>query len=449
MEYNLPKYFLEQIERQFGEHRAGELSVLLNTSSPTTVRINPSKVNSTADLPSLLIDPDVKLERRSKYGFALEKRPLFTLDPMFHAGCYYVQEASSMAIENQLPLYKSLAEESIDGKFRVLDLCAAPGGKSTHLLSMFGDIPGCVVVANEVIKSRAAILAENIAKWGRGNVVVTNNDPADFVKFESYFDLIVVDAPCSGEGMFRKEPASRDEWSVANVEQCAARQKRIVADIWPALREGGLMIYSTCTFNDLENGSNLKWIASELGGEILYSEQCFPGEQYGEGFFFGVLKKNGNSPHVTVKEQIRSSAVKPFKERLEFVKEGFVLYRKGDLVKGYPSACVDDMIYIEGHLRSLSSGVAVATILEGAKGKSIIPEADLALSEAICRGVFPEVETEMDDALKFLRKESLAFPTSPKGYLLVCYKGVPLGFVKNLGNRSNNLWPPHWRIRNV
>lgn len=440
MEYNLPIDFIESINREFGEPQAGMLSELLNGPSPTTIRFNPKKVT---DL------PEGEMPGRSRYGRILPQRPVFTLDPLFHAGCYYVQEASSMAIEQQEELYKSLRSDNSDGKLRVLDLCAAPGGKSTHLLSMLQDCPGAMLVSNEVIRSRATVLAENIAKWGGSNVVVTNNDPADFGKFDSFFDMVVVDAPCSGEGMFRKDPASRGEWSLDHVEQCAARQRRIVADIWPALRSGGLLLYSTCTFNSKENGGNLQWIASELGGDVLHSEQCFPGERYGEGFFYGIVRKSGEGGHFVVKDPLRGAPVKPYKEGLEFVRDGFVCYRKGDLVKVYPEAVAPDMIYAESHLRSLSAGCAAATVIEGAKGRSVVPEGDIALCEALVRGAFPEVELGLEDALTFLRKGVLVFRDEPKGYLLITYKGVPLGFVKNIGNRANNLWPQGWRIRNV
>ncbi len=449
MENILPIEFLKRIKDEFGEPQAGRLSELLNGSSPVTVRINPAKVVSSEELNTLPIDSTVSIVGRSQWGCVLKERPVFTLDPLFHAGCYYVQEASSMAIESQMESCLALRSGNPDGKLRVLDLCAAPGGKSTHLLSMLKDCPGAMLVSNEVIRARATILSENIAKWGAANVVVTNNDPADFGTFEGFFDLVVVDAPCSGEGMFRKDPASRQEWSPEHVEQCAARQRRIVADIWPALRSGGIMLYSTCTFNHWENGDNLNWIASELGGEVLHSEQCFPGDEYGEGFFYGVVRKSGDEPHTVIKDPMRGAAVKPYKDCLDFVNDGFVCCRKGDLVKAYPADVANDMIYVESHLRTVSSGVAAATVIEGAKGRSMVPEADIALGEALRRGIFPEVELQLEDALKFLRKDALAFPSAPKGYLLLTYKGVPLGFVKNIGNRSNNLWPQGWRIRNV
>lgn len=449
MDIRIPESFLENICIEFGEPQAGRLSELLNSTSPVTVRVNPMKVGDRQEILDLPVDSSVKMEGRSEFGRVLKSRPVFTLDPLFHAGCYYVQEASSMAIESCKEIYDTLQSDSADGKVRILDLCAAPGGKSTHLLSIFRDCPGAMLVSNEVIRARATILAENIAKWGAANVVVSNNDPADFGAFAGFFDMVVVDAPCSGEGMFRKDPASRQEWSPEHVDQCAARQRRIVADIWPALRNGGIMLYSTCTFNHWENGDNLNWIASELGGEVLHSQQCFPGEQYGEGFFYGIVRKSGDEQHALIKDPLRGAAVKPYKDSVDFVENGYVCYRKGDLVKGYPVSVAGDMIWAESHLRCVSAGAAVASVMEGAKGRTLVPEADVALSEALRRGSFPEVEVSLEDTLRFLRKDPLVFQSSPKGYLLLTYKGVPLGFVKNIGNRTNNLWPQGWRIRNV
>lgn len=477
MEINLPSEFIESIKGDYGEAQAQRLISLINLPTPTTIRVNPLKLSisdnnangTIADTLSLSFSKDEESNRAlrsiTKYGYLLDSRPIFTLDPLFHVGAYYVQEASSMSIEKCLPYFMDLISESVDGKVRILDLCAAPGGKSTHLLSMFANQRGVMLVANEVIRSRATILGENLTKWGGANVVVTNNDPSDFRALDSFFDLVVVDAPCSGEGMFRKDPAAISEWSMDNVEQCAARQRRILSDIWSSLREGGLLLYSTCTYNKKENSENLDWISRELGAELLYREQCFPGESFGEGFFFGLLKKRGSALHSSVAAQkgaLKSGSIrsiKQYKEKLDFVKPNYLLYTRGDksqLIKGYPEDVVEDMIYAESRLRTISGGVAVASVIDGGRGRTYIPEGDVALSESLNRGVFPEVELlkgesghESEDALKYLRKENLTFPTSERGYLLLTYKSIPVGFVKNLGNRSNNLWNTNWRIRTL
>jgi 16S rRNA C967 or C1407 C5-methylase (RsmB/RsmF family) len=439
---SIKETFRKYLEEAIGGEKALVAFSAFDEPAKVSVRLNPFKKGH---------DFEGSPVPWNEYGRLLPERPKFTLDPCLHGGAYYVQDSSSMFVGHVFR--KVLQQEEMTGRpiVRVLDLCAAPGGKTTDLAASlrqaFGD--RFILVSNEVMKQRAAVLAENVALWGDPNVVVTSDDPRAFAALPGFFDIVVTDVPCSGEGMFRKDEEAQIQWSEDNVALCQARQKRIVADIWPALRQGGIMIYSTCTYNSAENGDNLAWIASELGAQVLYSEQCFPGEKYGEGFFFGVLRKEGSEQHAVVKDPLRGASVKPYKDKIEFVSDEFVCYRKGDLVKAYPSEVAGDMIYAESHLRTLSGGCAVASVMEGAKGRTLVPETDIALGKALKRGVFPEVELSLEDALRYLRKDALVLSDKPKGYLLMTYKGVPLGFVKNIGNRSNNLWPQGWRIRNV
>ena len=235
----------------------------------------------------------------SEQGYYLDGRPTFTFDPLFHAGCYYVQEASSMFVEQALRQY--VTEPSV-----MLDLCAAPGGKSTLCRSVLPE--GSLLVANEVMRNRSQVLAENLVKWGHPEVIVTNNDPADFTSLENTFDVMLTDVPCSGEGMFRKDPVAVSEWSLENVDTCWQRQRRILRDIWPCLKPGGLLIYSTCTYNREENEDNVAWIAETLGAEVLPLEvpeewhitgnltgnafpvyRFLPHRMQGEGLFLAVL----------------------------------------------------------------------------------------------------------------------------------------------------------------
>ena len=241
----LPELFRSRTTESLGTSEAERLFAALdNGESPVSIRFNPYKIGS---------QPEGRQVPWCRYGYYLDERPQFTLDPAFHGGAYYVQEASSMFLE---AIFRQIFEP--DAAPRILDLCAAPGGKTT-LLSTLAGAEG-LVVANEVIRQRASVLAANAVKWGIGNIVVTNNDPAHFAPFEHYFDLIAVDAPCSGEGMFRKDPAARTEWSEQGVKLCAARQRRILSDIWGSLRPGGILIYSTCTFNAAENEENIAWL---------------------------------------------------------------------------------------------------------------------------------------------------------------------------------------------
>ena len=364
-----------------------------------SVRINPFKE----------IDPPEGAARVqwNPYGYVLSSRPQFTLDPLFHAGCYYVQDSSAMFVGE---LFRRLSQ----GRgLRVLDLCAAPGGKTTDLAASLRLRCGndFLLVSNEVMRQRASVLCDNVTLWGDPNVVVTSADPAAFASLGSFFDIILADVPCSGEGMFRKDPRAFQEWSPEVVKLCAARQKRILADVWPALRQGGLLIYSTCTFEEAENDCNLEWAARELGGRIIppadapegvRTTRCgymlVPGEVPGEGQWAGALVKES----------------------------------EGGESRGSLSS-----------LRPLKQGVSKGV----QKGKDFVPDSDYALSLDFDRKAYPLVELDRETALSYLHRDGIRLPEAPLGYVAVCYQGHPLGFVKNLGNRCNNLLPLSRRIR--
>lgn len=457
-----PAEFIHTLEIHFGEERTHRLLSALSAEPSLSVRANLAKI-STEGLAEYFYDYYDGIVPWCPEGLYLKSRPSFTLDPLFHAGYYYVQEASSMYTGVLLKrAISQLSEGSPFDRFgvspssdrpegsistegpglRLLDLSAAPGGKSTHILSIID--PNDLLVSNEVIRSRASILAENIARWGYPNVVVSNNDPADFIALDDFFDIVLVDAPCSGEGMFRKDPDALKEWSVDNVRLCASRQRRIVSDIWQALRSGGYFIYSTCTFNTLENDENVAWIASELGAELIEQRQFLPGEERGEGFFIALLRKNGDYYPSVKNLAIKKSQIPACASYILQDLGQFTFSLKGDLWKVIPSQLVTDIKALESSLKVIRSGVAVAV----QKGRDIIPEADLALSMVLDKKAFHTVELSIEDALKFLSKENLVFGTEvPLGYLLVCFEGAPLGFVKNLGRRSNNLHPISRRIR--
>ncbi|MBO5634159.1 MAG: rRNA cytosine-C5-methyltransferase [Bacteroidales bacterium] len=348
-----------------------------------------------------------------EYGMMLPERPRFVMDPLFHAGCYYVQDSSAMVVGHILREHLDRFE-GIGRPIRVLDLCAAPGGKttdiSTSLRERFGD--AFQLVANEVMRNRASVLADNVAIWGDPNVVVTSCDPKVFSRLEGYFDIIVTDVPCSGEGMFRKDPKAVEDWSPEAVDLCAARQKRILADAWPALCQGGLLIYSTCTFEEAENDGNVEWTASELGAEVIDYEYSslpgvistrtggllLPGFVKGEGQFVSVLEKTSSAG----KTKLGIEALKPLRNGLE----------KGT-----------------------------------SKGRDFIPSADWALSIYPPLEEYPAVELDKETALKFLHRDGIFIEGQPAGYLIVCFEGHPLGFVKNIGKRWNNLHPQNRRIR--
>lgn len=420
----------------------------LNSKSPTSIRINNHKTEK-------LLHNRVPW---TESGYYLPQRPSFTFDPLFHAGCYYVQEASSMFIEQAFRQYVA------GGNVRILDLCAAPGGKSTLMADVMGE--GSLLVSNEVIRTRANILAENITKWGNPNTMVTNNDPQQIGKLQGFFDFILVDAPCSGEGMFRKDEGATSEWSIDNVKLCKERQQRILADIWPALKTDGLLLYSTCTYNVDENEDNVQWICEELGAEVLPIDvkeewgispslrdgfpayRFFPHKTKGEGFFCALLRKisdEGSLKRRKDKEKTSKSII-PF-DCKGYIKDNelFIFYSQKDRWFAFPSLLYNDLTLIKSYLNVILEGICLGEV----KGKDFIPDQSLALSTYINVENFTTYDVDWKAAIAYLRKETLLLEDQPKGYVLITYRNKPLGFVKNIGNRANNLYPQEWRIRSA
>ena len=458
---NLPQAFQERTRQLLGEDIYPQFEEALQTETPVSIR--PNRMKCTQEVEGEPIP-------WASSGTYLKNRPTFTFDPLFHAGCYYVQEASSMFVERVL-------QEYVKEPVVMLDLCAAPGGKST--LSR-GALPqGSLLVANEVMRNRSQILAENLIKWGHPEVVVTNNDPADFTELTHLFDVILTDVPCSGEGMFRKDPVAVEEWSIENVDICWKRQRRILADIWPSLKPGGLLIYSTCTFNSEEDEDNVAWIAKELGAEILpvsieenwgitgnLTVKDFPFYRFlphktkGEGFFLAVLRKHGDVSDETPKRFAKTSSRmdkkkkgKDAKQPLVVPKEAkawlednseYALAMKDTNVVAFPKAYENEYALLQQTLKVIHAGITLGEI----KGKDLIPHHSLAMSTALASDAFPKAEVTYEQAIAYLRKEGLILDADvPRGYVLLTYKNVPLGFVKNIGNRANNLYPQEWRIR--
>ena len=400
-----------------------------------------------------------------RHGRLLSERPVFTLDPHFHGGAYYVQDSSSMFVGHAFRKMLSRVDIPEGRVVRVLDLCAAPGGKSTDLVSslreMFAD--RFLLVTNEVMKQRVGILADNMALWGDPNVVVTSDDPSAFASLPGFFDVIVADVPCSGEGMFRKDEEAQSQWSENNVALCEARQRRIVADVWPALKKGGLFIYSTCTFNRYENDGNVKWIASELGAELLLSENLLEGEGIlktdlgyslvpglveGEGQYCSALMKTSEVGFETSfregrkKTKVQAHAGKIPEGLMSLFNLPVELKFRGENIIAVPKNIATDVSMLD-LLHVVASGCAVGTV----KGKDLVPDADLALSLFLAQDAYPSVEVDRQTALAYLHRDAIVLNDAPKGFVLIRYEGLPLGFVKNLGNRCNSLHPQSRRIR--
>lgn len=405
----LPLEFTEYTKKLFGEDRWQRYLSAFDVEAPVSVRVNPFKVNADEDVFPEEKEGEVPWCRNAFY---LKKRPDFTLDPLIHGGVYYVQEASSMFLDRVLQQYMP-KDASL-----FLDLCAAPGGKSTLLRAAMPE--GVRLYSNEPDRRRANILMENMQKQGHPLVTVTNNYPADYRKSKLIFDLIVTDVPCSGEGMFRKDEGAIGEWSMQNVMKCAQLQRSIIEDIWENLKPGGILVYSTCTFNLHEDEENVRWICETLGAEVLPVEtdeewnitgslmegwaepvyRFIPGTTRGEGLFMAVLRKTSD-----------------------------------EMLSGKPNMKA---------LRVLSDGNPQPTV----KGKNIIPAHEEALLCTLQKDKYPVVELSIDDALRYLHHEAIVLDADvPRGFVIVAYKGHPLGFVKNIGNRANNLYPQEWKIR--
>ncbi|MGV6944703.1 methyltransferase RsmF C-terminal domain-like protein [Sphingobacterium kyonggiense] len=421
----------------------------------TSVRLNPYKP----------VDLDLKLSESVPWcpdAYYLDERPKFTLDPLFHAGCYYVQEASSMFLAHIIKEL-GLDKEAV----KALDLCAAPGGKSTLLNSVLSS--DSLLIANEIIKSRANILEDNLMRWGLSNTIVTNNDPTAFRRLPGFFDLMVVDAPCSGSGMFRKDEDSIDEWSEANVKLCSERQRRILADVMPGMATHGYLIYSTCSYSEEENEQILDWLMDEYefesvtipieeswGIEVTHSKKheakgyrFYPHKTRGEGFFVGVLHFKGIQPMFNIKKLKVEKSPVPIESLKHWIKDyqQFSTFVHHDFVHIFPKELE---VYIKAAQQVLylkNAGTMVGKWL----GKELLPSHDLALSIHLSQDI-PTTELNLKDAQSFLRKEPLdpsLFPENLKGWSLVNYKGQTLGWVKVLGNRVNNYYPKEIRIANL
>ncbi|MDR2563393.1 MAG: rRNA cytosine-C5-methyltransferase [Prevotellaceae bacterium] len=430
-----------------------EFEKALREPSPVSIRLNSGKV-SIDDLASRFVCTEKVPWCNS--GYYLAERPAFTLDPLFHAGAYYVQEAASMFVERCFERVRSF------GQLRTaLDLCAAPGGKSTHLASLLcGE---ALLVANETIRSRLGSLRENMSKWGKPNVIVTNSDPKEFKQLGDFFDFVLVDAPCSGEGMFRKEAEALKQWSIDLVKHCAARQRRIVSEVWEALRPGGFMLYSTCTYNLLENEETASLIVNELGAETVSVDvsdcrniesseyqgirgyRFFPHKTRSEGFFACLMRKSGEKTDATSRGIKRKIPKKEYDLSKWFGTKYKLMFTEiGGRIRAYPREFAGEIEILEQRLRTVSSGIEVAEL----KGQSPAPNIDAILCDDFNAAAFAELETDLETALRYLRRETIIAPAgTPQGFVVLTYGGIAFGLVKNLGSRCNNLLPPARRIQ--
>lgn len=448
----LNEEFKEQLRELIPEESQQLIEAIEGSEASVSIRINASKhvgevCESHRPVPWC------------REGATLLSRPQFTFDTDFQTGRYYVQDASSMFISYVI---RKLVKSSV----RYLDLCAAPGGKTTAAISALPE--SSLVVANEIVPLRAKILKENVIKWGAPNCVVTHNRPSDFAPLRGFFDVIAADVPCSGEGMMRKDDTAVTQWSKKLVEECAERDCQIIDDIWQSLRPGGLLIYSTCTYNRKENEDIVDWIIEKYGAEsvdvnpdaewrimgaIGSESKCYRFMQHridGEGLFMSVLRKpcatDAAGPKLKMK---KPKGAKPMDVPLQvkqWVREAgsYDFSVDGDELMAVHKMLSADVSLIRGCMKVLHYGVTLGVM----KGKSIVPSHALALSSVLADGVFPCVDVDYATAIAYMRGESVQID-APKGYTLLRHAGALLGFVNNLGNRANNLYPKEWRIRST
>lgn len=442
----LPIQLLESLKHCNGFNKDAFEKVHNSGEQITSVRLNPSKLS--------IANCQLPIEKKipwTEFGFYLKERPSFTFDPLFHAGCYYVQEASSMFLE--LALKQTIG---LSMPIKVLDLCAAPGGKSTHIQSLISK--ESLLVSNETIRSRANILKDNIIKWGCENVVVTNNDPRDFAKLENYFDVIVVDAPCSGSGLFRKDSDAIYEWSENNVQLCSQRQQRILADVWPALKKDGILIYSTCSYSKKEDEDIVKWLTDTLpvANCLLSIDQewgiiesgggyrFWPDKLKGEGFFIACIQKKDGETDSSIRKKIKLDFAN--KKESEFIekwinKEERSFIKHKNTVYTWPDTHVSDFEYLLDQLRVIYSGILTGELMRD----KLVPAHALSMSNLVLDSI-PKIELNYEQSVLYLQRKDMFITSDSKGWQLVTCQGHSLGWINVLTNRVNNYYPKELRI---
>ena len=461
---SLPTELIQSLQNIKGFNDEAFKAVHQSGGQITSIRLNPQKVGNRQ-----LAFGNEKVPWSSN-GYYLKQRPSFTLDPLFHAGAYYVQEASSMFLEQALKQTFDLTKP-----LKVLDLCAAPGGKSTLIQTIISK--ESLLVGNEVIKTRVNILSENITKWGAANVIVTNNDPKDFQRLQNYFDVIVVDAPCSGSGLFRKDPNAINEWSENNVTLCARRQQRILADIMPSLKDGGVLIYSTCSYSSEEDEEISDWLIEQFAVDSLqlaidgdwgiietkskkkktFGYRFYPDKVKGEGFFIAAFKKPLSTmtitevkkhPSATLKTKGKTKQAFTAKE-IEIVKpylvnaDNYFYIKQNEEINAMPVHLEQDLAIIQSSLYIKKAGIRLGTIIRN----ELIPAHDLAVSSIIHPDI-PKLDVDAETALQFLRKVDIVIESARKGWVLLTHQNLSIGWIKIMPNRANNYYPKEWRILN-
>jgi NOL1/NOP2/sun family putative RNA methylase len=452
----LPEELLESLKGVKGFDKKAFEKVHASGEQITSVRINPFKIADSKVLPPIGGEDLGGAIPWTDYGYYLSERPSFTFDPLFHAGCYYVQEASSMFLEQALKQTVDLSKP-----LRILDLCASPGGKSTHVQSLI--TKDSLLVSNDPIKLRSQVLKDNIIKWGCENVVVTNNDPKDFSLVHNFFDVMIVDAPCSGSGLFRKDEEAMEEWSLDNVTMCSRRQQRIIADALPSLKKDGILIYSTCSYSVQENEDICAWITEQWEMESLqlqtekswgivetkaatgeYGYRFYPDKVKGEGFFIACFKKEFGREEPFTKGKMKPEYISKDDEiyvRKTMLKENHKFFKYRFKIHSLPGCFEHDLELLMGRLWIQYFG----TMLGELKHQKLIPEHAFALNGKLVKEEVERIELNEKQAIDYLKRKEILLETG-KGWKIVTYQEHPIGWINALGNRVNNYYPKELRI---
>jgi 16S rRNA C967 or C1407 C5-methylase (RsmB/RsmF family)/NOL1/NOP2/fmu family ribosome biogenesis protein len=471
----LPELFLQSLEGLPGYDRDAFVLAHETARVGVSLRLNPDKVRrdwlldtangfpgmlfgGTPGAPSAegIADAAIPVPW-CRSGFTLDRRPPFVFDPLFHGGAYYVQEASSMFLDHA---WKQACGH-LNGAL-VLDLCAAPGGKST-LLAAQPNIS--LLLSNELIRSRVPVLYENVVKWGLPKMLVSSQDPKDFGALPGLFDAMLVDAPCSGSGLFRKDPEATSHWSPATVNLCSQRQQRILADALPALKAGGVLFYATCSYSLEEDEAVCDWLLDNMSLEAVDLEvpaewgvvesrsakhgatgyRFYPHRLQGEGFFLSVFRKTSSDDHLPTAGYKTN---KPTAAESDVLRswlndfDDFRVFRMADHLLACPENNWEAYTAIASRFRLRRSGLRLGTFAYG----QFNPDHELAMSTALHPGV-DALDLSLEQALRYLRRESLDITSGEKGWVSLRYQGLLMGFAKRLPNRLNNYYPQEWRIR--
>ncbi len=476
----LPATFIQSLQYAPAFNKANFIAAHIHPLPITSIRLNTSKltlVNNCFEINNKAINFNLTQQLQQANngkkiaeifnpipwcanGLYLSERPSFTIDPLLHAGAYYVQEASSMFLAHVLPQCIDINRPLV-----VLDACAAPGGKSTLLQSILHK--QSTLVSNEVIKTRVTILAENITKSGAENVIVTNNDPKDFKRLPNFFDIVVIDAPCSGSGLFKKDAKAIEEWSEQNVQLCSQRQQRIIADMLPALKEEGILIYSTCSYSVEEDEAIADWLLQHEAMEsikinmepswgivesiapisLAYGYRFYPDKVKGEGFFIAAFKKKSAVQAVAA---IAKNKIEPASKNEMAVIDNFLqdssqyfFIKQHEEIIAIPIHNKNYLATIQAHLYIKKAGVKLGQIIR----TDLLPDHQLAMSGIKLKNIV-NIEVDQVNALQYLRRQDVIIETNHKGWALITHNYLPLGWIKVLPNRINNYYPKEWRIIN-